>query len=147
MYIKYIAVYTADTFICQPSIRSRNVKIVISSQSELPIYAQIEEQIRNQILDGTIPEGTLLPSIRKLARETGVSVITTTRAYSDLESRGYIASQPGRGSIVLPQNNKLLREQYRKEIGEDLTHAIATARQIQMDRQEFDSILDTLWDS
>ena len=147
MYIKYIAAYTADTFICQPSIRSRNVKIVISSQSELPIYAQIEEQIRNQILDGTIPEGTLLPSIRKLARETGVSVITTTRAYSDLESRGYIASQPGRGSIVLPQNNKLLREQYRKEIGEDLTHAIAAARQIQMDRQEFDSILDTLWDS
>ena len=123
------------------------MKIIISSQSELPIYAQIEEQIKNQILDGTIPEGTLLPSIRKLARETGVSVITTTRAYSDLESRGYIASQPGRGSIVLPQDNKLLRDQYRKEIKEDLTHAVAAARQTGMDRQEFDSLLDSVWDS
>lgn len=123
------------------------MKIIISSQSELPIYAQIEEQIKNQILDGTIPEGTLLPSIRKLARETGVSVITTTRAYSDLENRGYIASQPGRGSIVLPQDNKLLREQYRKEIGEDLAHAVAAARQIGMSRQEFGSLLNSVWDA
>lgn len=137
----------ADTGICHPFIRSRNVKIIISSQSELPIYAQIEEQIKNQILDGTIPEGTLLPSIRKLARETGVSVITTTRAYSDLENRGYIASQPGRGSIVLPQDNKLLREQYRKEIGEDLAHAVAAARQIGMSRQEFDFLINSFWEA
>ena len=61
------------------------MKVIISNQSELPIYAQIREQIKEQILNGQIEEGTILPSIRKLAKEVGVSVITTTRAYNDLE--------------------------------------------------------------
>ena len=71
------------------------MKIVIETQSELPIYAQIEEQIKEQILSGELPEGTVLPSIRKLAKEAGVSVITTTRAYSELEAAGFIASRQG----------------------------------------------------
>ncbi|MDD2972600.1 MAG: GntR family transcriptional regulator, partial [Lachnospiraceae bacterium] len=73
------------------------MKIIISNQSELPIYAQIREQIKEQILNGQIDAGTILPSIRKLAKETGVSVITTTRAYNDLEEQGFIASMQGRG--------------------------------------------------
>ena len=64
------------------------MKIIISNQSELPIYAQIREQIKEQILNGQIKEGEILPSIRSLAKDVGVSVITTTRAYNDLEKKG-----------------------------------------------------------
>ena len=85
------------------------MKVIISNQSELPIYAQIKEQIKEQILNGQISEGSTLPSIRSLAKELSVSVITTSRAYNDLEAEGFIASAQGRGSIVLSQNNELLQ--------------------------------------
>ena len=121
------------------------MKIVIRSQSEKPIYAQIEEQIREQILSGALPEGTVLPSIRKLAQEAGVSVITTTRAYGDLEKEGFIASMQGRGTVVLPQSNALLREQYLMRIEKGLNQAIETARVIRMEKEEFLAILEALW--
>ena len=123
------------------------MKIVIRSQSELPIYAQITEQIREQILTGTIPEGTVLPSIRSLAREIGVSVITTTRAYGDLEKEGFIASIQGKGTVVLSRDNDLLREQYLKRVEDSLSDAIATARTAGLDREELLAVLDALWNS
>ena len=104
------------------------MRIIISNQSELPIYAQIKEQLKEQILSGQIPEGSTLPSIRQLAKEVGVSVITTTRAYSDLESEGFIATMQGKGSVVLSKNNSMLQEQYLMRIEEGLTTAIRTAR-------------------
>lgn len=121
------------------------MKIIISPQSELPIYAQIESQIKEQIVNGELKEGSILPSIRKLARETGVSVITTTRAYSDLEEQGFIASVQGKGTIVLPQNNAFLREQYLKRIEDSLASAISAAQTISMNRKELDSLIDILW--
>ena len=123
------------------------LKIIIRSQSELPIYAQITEQIREQILTGTIPEGTVLPSIRALAREIGVSVITTTRAYGDLEKEGFIAAVQGKGTVVLSRDNDLLREQYLKRVEDSLSDAIATARTAGLDREEFLAVLDALWNS
>lgn len=75
------------------------MKTVISNQSELPIYAQIREQIKAQILNGQAAEGEVLPSICQLAREIGVSVITTTRAYNDLEAEGFIAAVQGKGEF------------------------------------------------
>ncbi len=121
------------------------MKIIVRSQSELPIYAQIAQQIREQILSGQIPEGTVLPSIRALAREIGVSVITTTRAYGDLEKEGYIASRQGRGTVVLSRDNDLLREQYLKRIEDGLSAAIGTARAIGMDKEDVKAVLDALW--
>ena len=85
------------------------MKIIISNQSELPIYAQIREQIKEQILNGQIKEGEILPSIRSLAKDVGVSVITTTRAYNDLEKEGFIATMQGKGSVFLSINNKILK--------------------------------------
>lgn len=123
------------------------MKIIISNQSELPIYAQIKEQIKEQIVNGHIPEGTTLPSIRKLAKEIGVSVITTTRAYRDLEEEGFIASMQGKGSVVLPQDNSILREQYLKRIEEGLLNAISTAKVIHMEWEEMIRIMETLWES
>ena len=79
------------------------MKIIISNQSELPIYAQIREQLKEQILNGQIPEGETLPSIRQLAKEVGVSVITTTRAYSELEAEGFMATCRERAAWCFPR--------------------------------------------
>ena len=87
------------------------MKIILSNQSEKPIYLQIKEQLEEQILSGEIPEDTVLPSIRKMAADLLVSVITTTRAYKELEADGFITTVPGKGCIVLPPDNKILREQ------------------------------------
>ena len=73
------------------------MKIIIKNKSELPIYEQIEEQMKTQILDGTIKEDEQLPSIRQLARDLKISVITTTRAYNDLAEEGFIISVAGKG--------------------------------------------------
>ena len=123
------------------------MRIVISNQSELPIYAQIREQIKEQILNGSMEEGMVLPSIRQLAKELGISVITTTRAYNDLEQEGFIASIQGRGSIVQKKDNNMIREQYMKRIEEHLESAIATAKRIDMEEDELIMILKNLMKS
>lgn len=120
------------------------MKIIISNQSELPIYAQIREQLKEQILNGQIAEGSTLPSIRQLAKEVGVSVITTTRAYSELEAEGFIATMQGKGSVVLPTDNDLLREQYLLRIEEGLSTAIETARAMGMPDEELVTVLRNL---
>ena len=120
------------------------MRIIISNQSELPIYAQIKEQLKEQILNGQIPEGSTLPSIRQLAKEVGVSVITTTRAYSDLEAEGFIATMQGKGSVVLSKDNSMLREQYLMRIEEGLTTAIETARVMGLPDEELAEIFQNL---
>ena len=120
------------------------MRIIISNQSELPIYAQIKEQLKEQILNGQIPEGSTLPSIRQLAKEVGVSVITTTRAYSDLEAEGFIATMQGKGSVVLSKDNSMVREQYLLRIEEGLTTAIETARVMGLSEEELTGIFNSL---
>ena len=120
------------------------MRIIISNQSELPIYAQIREQLKEQISNGQIPEGSTLPSIRQLAKEIGVSVITTTRAYSDLEAEGFIATMQGKGSVVLSKDNSMLQEQYLLRIEEGLTTAIETARVMGMPDHELTGIFQNL---
>ncbi len=121
------------------------MKIIISNQSELPIYAQIREQIKEQILNGEIEEGYVLPSIRSLAKDVGVSVITTTRAYNDLEQEGFIATMQGKGSVVLSKNNKIVREQYLVRIEQGIETAVQTAKRIGMTKSEVKNIVDSIW--
>lgn len=123
------------------------MKILISNQSELPIYAQIREQIKEQILNGHLKEGETLPSIRSLAKEIGVSVITTTRAYNDLETEGFIATMQGKGSVVLAADNQFLKEQYLKRIEAGLSTAIETAKTVHMPKEEFINMADMFWDA
>ena len=120
------------------------MRIIISNQSELPIYAQIKEQLKEQILNGQIPEGSTLLSIRQLAKEVGVSVITTTRAYSDLEAEGFIATMQGKGSVVLSKDNSMLQEQYLLRIEEGLSTAIETARVMGLPEEELNRIFQNL---
>lgn len=112
------------------------MNIILSNQSELPIYRQICSQIEAQIQSGAIPEGTILPSIRGLAKELGISVITTTRAYNELESEGYIVSRQGKGSIVLGRNNSVVQAQYERRMNEAVEIVIENARYLEMSDQK-----------
>lgn len=104
------------------------MKIVIKNKSELPIYEQIEQQMKAQILDGTVTEDEQLPSIRQLARDLKISVITTTRVYNDLADEGFIISVSGKGYFVAPRNNELLRERMLYEMEEGLEKAVTNGR-------------------
>lgn len=104
------------------------MKIVIKNKSELPIYEQIEQQIKAQILDGTVTEDEQLPSIRQLARDLKISVITTTRVYNDLADEGFIVSVSGKGYFVAPRNNELLRERMLYEMEDGFEKAVTNGR-------------------
>ena len=104
------------------------MKIIVKNKSELPIYEQIEQQMKAQILDGTISEDEQLPSIRQLARDLKISVITTTRVYTDLAEEGFIISVAGKGYFVAPRNNELLRERMLCEMEEALETAVRAGR-------------------
>ncbi len=102
--------------------------IVIKNRSELPIYEQIKQQMKAQILDGTLREDEQLPSIRQLARDLKISVITTTRVYNDLLDEGFITSMSGKGYYVAPRNNELLRERMLFEMEDGLQKAVENGR-------------------
>ena len=104
------------------------MKIIVKNKSDLPIYEQIEEQIKEQILDGRAEENEQLPSIRQLARDLKISVITTTRVYNDLADEGFIISVAGKGYFVAPRNNELLRERMLCEMEEGLEKAVRAGR-------------------
>jgi len=102
--------------------------IHIKNSSGIPIYEQIKEQIKVSILAGELHEGDVLPSIRQLARDLKISVITTTRAYTELEQEGYIVTVQGKGCFVASANNDLIREQLLSKIEEHFESAITLAR-------------------
>ena len=104
------------------------MEIYISNASQSPIYAQITGQIKEKILSGELKTGEALPSIRLLAKELRISVITTKRAYDDLEKEGFIHTMPGKGSFVAEANRNLLREERQKEVEADLENAIQKGR-------------------
>jgi len=106
-----------------------SLSVVISNSSGLPIYEQIKEQVKASILDGGLAEGQPLPSIRQMASDLRVSVMTTTRAYSELESEGFLVTVQGKGSFAAPIDNELVREQMLRRI-EDAMSAAATAARL-----------------
>lgn len=120
------------------------MKILISNKSDLPIYEQIKLQIKEQILSGELQENEYLPSIRQLAKDLGISVITTTRAYSDLEKEGFIATMQGKGSFILPKDNEMVKEQYLKRIEEAFSTAIEYGKLVSISNQELVIILENL---
>ena len=103
------------------------MEIYISNAGQSPIYAQITSQIKEKILSGELKTGEALPSIRLLAKELRISVITTKRAYEDLEKAGFINTVPGKGCFVAPQNMELHREETLKKMEGYLQQAVDTA--------------------
>ena len=92
------------------------MEIIVSNSSGKPIYEQISSQIKNQIMNGTLEAGEVLPSMRALAKDPHISVITVQRAYEDLTRDGFIETVSGKGSFVAPKNTELLREENLKKI-------------------------------
>lgn len=111
--------------------------IIISNSSDTPIYAQIAEAIQRGIISGELTEGDALPSIRALARELAVSVITTKKAYEVLEAQGYIRTMQGRGSVVSARSSSLAREHRISELEQHLLDAADIARELGIGAEEF----------
>ena len=120
--------------------------IIISNASGKPIYEQITSQIKTMILNGTLKEGETLPSMRLLAKELRISVITTKRAYEDLERDGFIETVTGRGSFVAGKNLEFVREEHLRMIEEKLQEAVSLAKTTGIGSEEMIEILKLLYD-
>ncbi len=121
------------------------MNIIISNSSGEPIYEQITNQVKSAIMKGELSEGELLPSIRLLAKELQISVITTKRAYEELEREGFIQTVPGKGSYVSSQNKELLKEKRLKELENKLTEVITASKLIGLTLLELDEMLRLLF--
>ena len=102
--------------------------IIIRNTGETPIYDQITRQVKTLILTGVLGEGEALPSMRALARDLRISVITTKRAYEELEREGFITTVPGKGCFVAPRNLELVRENALRQVEEHLQRAVEAAK-------------------
>ncbi len=120
--------------------------IIISNTSGVPIYEQIEEQIKSQIMTGSLVAGEALPSMRVLAKELKISIITTKRAYEDLERDGFIESVTGKGSFVKAVNSDIVKENMMFEIQELLDKACDKAVIGKVTRDELKEMIDLLYD-
>ena len=121
------------------------VDIIISNSSGKPIYVQITDQVKEQIMAGALAAGDALPSMRLLAKELRISVITTKRAYEELERDGFLENVPGKGCFVAPQNRELLREAQLRRVEEKLTQAIEEARRGAVSLEELKEMLTELY--
>jgi DNA-binding transcriptional regulator YhcF (GntR family) len=121
------------------------MKIIIANSSQDPIYEQIARQIKTQIISGELAEGVLLPSIRRLAQDLAISVITTKRAYDELEREGFIDTVGGKGTFVAAQNPQFLREQRVRAVEERLAGAVDEARRLGIGREELARMLVLLY--
>lgn len=119
--------------------------IIISNTSSKPIYDQIASQIKNLILSGELQEGEVLPSMRMLAKELRISVITTKRAYEELELEGFLVTVAGKGSFVAKKNLDLVREEQLKIVEEFLQKAVEAAKSSNISLEELKETLILLY--
>ncbi|MEG0812981.1 MAG: GntR family transcriptional regulator [Clostridium sp.] len=122
------------------------MNVIISNASDKPIYEQIMTQMKNAIISGELEAGEPLPSLRFLAKELRVSIISTKRAYEELEREGYIESVPGKGSFVTEKNRELMREEQFKKVEEYLQYAVDTAKLSRISLAEMQDIIRALYE-
>ncbi len=120
--------------------------IIISNSDKRPIYEQIRTQIKEKIISGELKEGEALPSMRVLAKDLRISVITTKRAYDELEQDGFISTVQGRGTFVATRNIEIIKEEQLKNIEEYLLEAINLAKYSDISLDELKLILETLYE-
>ena len=122
------------------------MQIYLSNSGQEPIYAQITRQIKQQILSGQLHEGDALPSIRLLAKELRISVITTKRAYDDLEKEGFIVTIPGKGSFVSEKNTEFVREEQLRKVEEHIQLAVEYGKTSGISLEEMQGIMKMLYE-
>lgn len=118
--------------------------IVLRNASGAPIYEQIASQIRDQIISGALEPGQPLPSIRALARDLRISVITTKRAYDELDADGFLTTVAGKGCFVAEQNTQLILESRLRELEDHLRAAAALAKSCRVTEEELRALLQTI---
>ena len=122
------------------------MELFINNKSGAPIYDQIYNQIKQQIIRGALQPDEAMPSIRGLARDLRISVITTKRAYDELEKEGFLYAVPAKGFFVAPKNTELLREENLKKIEAHLTEAVRLSVSCGLSREELREMLELLWE-
>lgn len=122
------------------------MNIFIDNRSSEPIYSQIYGQLKNQIINSTLQVDDPLPSIRTLAKDLKISVITTKRAYEELEKESYIYAKAGRGFFVAPKDTKMLREENLKAIEEHVQKIIPLADSCRLTKKDIVDLIDILWE-
>lgn len=121
------------------------MELIIRNAGDVPIYEQITRQIKSHILQGELKEGDALPSMRLLARDLRISVITTKRAYEELERDGFITTVPGKGCFVAPQNPGLAREDAMRRMEEKLAEAVTIGKVAGLSLSEMSEALEILY--
>lgn len=122
------------------------MKIIIKNGSAVPIYEQIKNAIREEILKGSLKSGEKLPSVRNLARELSISILTVKKAYDELESEGFIESRQGLGTFVGKEDPNLRLEEKQKKLEESLLSAIRISKDIEMEKTDLRELLDYLYE-
>lgn len=122
------------------------MNILISNTSEIPLYRQIKDQIKDAILREELSEGDPLPSIRAFANDLSVSVLTVRRVYDELEREGFIVSQVGIGTFVSASNIELLRESKRRIVEQKMQDMVQTAKSLKISKDELNAMMDILYD-
>ena len=120
------------------------MKLIISNVSGVPIYEQIKQQVKSAILSGELQEEEALPSLRTLAKDLKISVLTVTRAYTELEQEGFVRNVQGRGCFVMGRGSELIREQLIRKVENCLSEAIHAAGMANLSDQELHHLLDIL---
>lgn len=123
------------------------MKIIISNSTSTPIYEQIKSQMISQIMSGELQEGDMIPSIRSLAQDIKISVMTIKKAYDELEQDGYIESVQGKGTFVSAKNTELVREQANKEIEKHMFKILEISKQFHIEKQEIFELMDFIYGS
>lgn len=122
------------------------MNIIISNSSNIPIYEQIKEQIKNKIVSNELKSGEILPSIRSLAKDLRISVITTKSAYEELEKEGYVETIPGKGTYVANKNTELIREEQLQKVESLIDTAVSIARISKITKEELINIIEILYE-
>ena len=120
------------------------MKLIVSNVTGVPIYEQIKQQIKSAILSGELQEEESLPSLRTLAKDLKISVLTVTRAYTELEQEGFVKNVQGRGCFVMGRGSELIREQLIRKVEAGLSEAVDAAAVADLSAQELHQLLDIL---
>lgn len=121
------------------------MKLIISNSSSVPIYEQIKKAMIEQIMNGELKEDEALPSIRNLAQDIKISVMTIKKAYDELESEGYIISRQGKGTFVAPKNTELAKEQANKDIERHIEDVVDIAKQFKIKKEDLKDLIDIFY--
>ncbi|WP_291579919.1 GntR family transcriptional regulator [Clostridium sp. UBA6640] len=122
------------------------MNIIISNSSSQPIYEQIANQVKAHIINGVLQPGEVLPSIRNLAKELQISVITTKRAYEELEKEGFVETVGGKGTFVSGQNSEFIREKRLKELEEKITEVVQEGKALNISAIELKEMIDLVYE-